>query len=74
MYCSRTGDYKPLPPPQTKPTGTYKPVPPPKPKNYRPPQQPIIQDENNGGNLYQHAKSYSMGTSHMHNGVSTLYK
>ncbi|XP_034948893.1 tight junction protein ZO-1 isoform X2 [Chelonus insularis] len=51
-------------------TGTYKPVPPPKPKNYRPPQQNIIQDDSNGGgNLYQHAKSYSMTPSHVHNGI-----
>ncbi|XP_014231930.1 tight junction protein ZO-1 isoform X2 [Trichogramma pretiosum] len=67
---SRTGDYKTLPANQPKSgTGTYKPVPPPKPKNYRPPQQAIAQDENNGNGMYQHAKSYSMGASHnMHNG------
>ncbi|XP_043268925.1 tight junction protein ZO-1 isoform X2 [Venturia canescens] len=71
---SRTGDYKTVQAPPVapgKPGGTYKPVPPPKPKNYRPPQQPILQDENNdgGNNMYQHAKSYSMGTTHLHNGV-----
>ncbi|KAL7302131.1 hypothetical protein TKK_0005356 [Trichogramma kaykai] len=67
---SRTGDYKTLPANQPKSgTGTYKPVPPPKPKNYRPPQQTIVQDESNGNSMYQHAKSYSMGASHnMHNG------
>ena len=73
VRCSRTDNYKPVPPPQGKPGGTYKPVPPPKPKNYRPPQQqPMIQDENGGNNLYQHAKSYSIGTSHVHNGVRYL--
>ncbi|XP_012281460.1 tight junction protein ZO-2 isoform X2 [Orussus abietinus] len=66
---SRTGDYKSVPTPQGKPGGTYKPVPPPKPKNYRPPQQPVLQDETNGGNLYQHAKSYSIPTMHVHNGA-----
>ncbi|KAJ8688528.1 hypothetical protein QAD02_024323 [Eretmocerus hayati] len=66
---SRAGEYKPAPPPHGKSTGTYKPIPPPKPKNYRPPQQTMVQDENNGGSLYQHAKSYSMGNSHMHNGA-----
>ncbi|XP_033210026.1 tight junction protein ZO-2 isoform X3 [Belonocnema kinseyi] len=67
---SRTDNYKPVPPPQGKPSGTYKPVPPPKPKNYRPPQQqPIIQDENGGNSLYQHAKSYSIATSNVHNGT-----
>ena len=72
LLCSRSGDYKSLPPSQPKAVGTYKPIPPPKPKNYRPPQQTAVQDENNGSNLYQHVKSYSMGASHMHNGVSNL--
>ncbi|XP_046625756.1 tight junction protein ZO-1 isoform X6 [Neodiprion virginianus] len=67
---SRTGDYKPaVPPPQGKPSGSYKPIPPPKPKNYRPPQQPLPQDETNSSSLYQHAKSYSIATSHIHNGA-----
>ncbi|XP_051169502.1 tight junction protein ZO-2 isoform X4 [Leptopilina boulardi] len=67
---SRTENYKPVPPLQGKPGGTYKPVPPPKPKNYRPPQQQnIVQDENGGSNLYQHAKSYSIATSHVINGT-----
>ncbi|CAG5074910.1 Similar to Tjp1: Tight junction protein ZO-1 (Mus musculus) [Cotesia congregata] len=50
-------------------TGTYKPVPPPKPKNYRPPVQNTVPDENNPGNLYQHAKNYSLAPSHVHNGI-----
>ncbi|XP_044582473.1 tight junction protein ZO-1 isoform X1 [Cotesia glomerata] len=50
-------------------TGTYKPVPPPKPKNYRPPVQSTVPDENNPGNLYQHAKNYSLTPSHVHNGI-----
>ncbi|KAF7997147.1 hypothetical protein HCN44_005424 [Aphidius gifuensis] len=67
---SRTGDQKTIPTTPGKLGGTYKPVPPPKPKNYRPPQkQQISQDENNGGNMYQHAKNYSMNTSHLYNGV-----
>ncbi|XP_015112181.1 tight junction protein ZO-1 isoform X1 [Diachasma alloeum] len=68
---SRTGEHnKVIPTTPGKPSGgTYKPVPPPKPKNYRPPQQPIVQDESNGGSMYQHAKSYSMNASHLHNGT-----
>ncbi|XP_053594101.1 tight junction protein ZO-1 isoform X2 [Microplitis demolitor] len=50
-------------------TGTYKPVPPPKPKNYRPPVQNSVQDDNNPANLYQHAKNYSLTPSHVHNGI-----
>lgn len=60
---------------QNKPGGTYKPIPPPKPKNYRPPQASLAQTENNGNdgnNSYQHSKSYSIATSHVHNGVIVL--
>ncbi|KAK2580177.1 hypothetical protein KPH14_012445 [Odynerus spinipes] len=76
---SRTTDYKPVPVPQNKPGGSYKPIPPPKPKNYRPPQTTVASDENGGNNgnngsngnnaAYQHTKSYSIATSHVHNGV-----
>ncbi|XP_047369131.1 tight junction protein ZO-2 isoform X2 [Vespa velutina] len=77
----RTTDYKPISIPQNKPGGSYKPIPPPKPKNYRPPQTTLVGDENsgnnsnngnngnNGNNAYQHTKSYSIATSHVHNGV-----
>ncbi|XP_014609850.1 PREDICTED: tight junction protein ZO-2 [Polistes canadensis] len=82
---SRTTDYKPISIPQNKPGGSYKPIPPPKPKNYRPPQTTLVGDENSGNNsnnngntgnngnnaaaAYQHTKSYSIATSHVHNGV-----
>ncbi|KAM0728938.1 Tight junction protein ZO-1 [Formica fusca] len=69
---SRSTDYKSIPTSQNKPGGTYKPIPPPKPKNYRPPQASLAQTENNGNdgnNSYQHSKSYSIATSHVHNGV-----
>ncbi|KAH0953546.1 hypothetical protein HN011_010982 [Eciton burchellii] len=71
---SRSTDYKSIPISQNKPGGTYKPIPPPKPKNYRPPQASLSQTENNGndgGNSYQHSKSYSIATSHVHNGVES---
>lgn len=70
---SRSTDYKSIPISQNKPAGTYKPIPPPKPKNYRPPQA-LGQTENNGNdgsNSYQHSKSYSIATSHVHNGVES---
>ncbi|XP_036148879.1 tight junction protein ZO-2 isoform X2 [Monomorium pharaonis] len=71
---SRSTDYKSIPISQNKPAGAYKPIPPPKPKNYRPPQAPLGQMENNGNdgnNSYQHSKSYSIATSHVHNGVES---
>ncbi|XP_029179116.1 tight junction protein ZO-2 isoform X3 [Nylanderia fulva] len=72
---SRSTDYKSIPMPQNKPGGTYKPVPPPKPKNYRPPQASLGQttenNGNDGNNSYQHSKSYSIATSHVHNGVES---
>ncbi|XP_018354103.1 PREDICTED: tight junction protein ZO-1 [Trachymyrmex septentrionalis] len=71
---SRSTDYKSIPISQNKPPGTYKPIPPPKPKNYRPPQVSLAQTENNGNdgnNSYQHSKSYSIATSHVHNGVES---
>ncbi|XP_077281973.1 zonula occludens-like protein polychaetoid isoform X3 [Temnothorax americanus] len=71
---SRSTDYKSIPISQNKPAGTYKPIPPPKPKNYRPPQTSLGQTENNGNdasNSYQHSKSYSIATSHVHNGVES---
>ncbi|XP_012235452.1 tight junction protein ZO-3 isoform X2 [Linepithema humile] len=71
---SRSTDYKSIPMSQNKPGGTYKPIPPPKPKNYRPPQASLGQPENNGNdgnNSYQHSKSYSIATSHVHNGVES---
>lgn len=72
LYYSRAADYKSIPITQSKPSGTYKPIPPPKPKNYRPPQAmvgPIENNGNDGSNSYQHSKSYSIATSHVHNGV-----
>ncbi|XP_076166629.1 zonula occludens-like protein polychaetoid isoform X2 [Ptiloglossa arizonensis] len=65
---SRTTDYKSITLPQNKPGGSYKPIPPPKPKNYRPPQTNLTQQENNGNdgsNTHQHSKSYSIATSHV---------
>ncbi|KYQ56669.1 Tight junction protein ZO-1 [Trachymyrmex zeteki] len=71
---NRSTDYKSIPISQNKPPGTYKPIPPPKPKNYRPPQVSLAQTEtngNDGSNSYQHSKSYSIATSHVHNGVES---